>query len=232
MPPSPANLRTLRNPFLPTEPEPWTPAWVSEQVRGRMGRRSSLALGMFVAMALLAIVVLGGSGPKRNVMITTTPPGAAVEIDGHRIPDKTTPFELPIAPGDHSFEFFLDGHEERAVRRVVVAAGSKTLNPAPYVLKPLTRMLTVRSNPSGARIVIDGAEKSTTNGTVAVTPGRHMLELHLPGYQKFVKPVEVLQRKSTQVPAGLRAGPPSDGASGLPPSRPDRTSWSTGRTSR
>ena len=110
-----------------------------------------------------------------TLVVTTTPEGVPVIIDGQ--PRGVTPLSVELAPGSHELRL-----ETATGPRVIpfrVNSGStvsQTLE-LPKVA-PSTGFLSVRSEPAGARVTIDGSERGITPITIeGLTPGTHSVVL-------------------------------------------------------
>ncbi|WP_457631144.1 PEGA domain-containing protein [Oceanithermus sp.] len=64
---------------------------------------------------------------------------------------------------------------------------------------PTTGTLDVSSNPSGAKVYIDGAYRGRTPLTIGLNPGTHDVELRLPGYQTYRVRVQVRAGQTSRV---------------------------------
>jgi serine/threonine protein kinase len=78
---------------------------------------------------------------------------------------------------------------------------------ATYLRAPAPASLTLNSEPSGARVIIDGAEMAgvRTPGKVDVSPGRHTVAFRLDGYQSHVYSVDVVEGASKTLSPSLEA---------------------------
>jgi PEGA domain len=68
-------------------------------------------------------------------------------------------------------------------------------------------LLAVKSTPSGARIVLDGASIGATNATFNTYPGSHIVILEKPGYLTQTLSVEAMEGKTAEVAVVLRESP-------------------------
>ncbi len=152
-----------------------------------------LAIVLLSAAGGLAWVLTRPSAPVEPtgpgvIAITSTPPGAAIWIDGERRSDRTpsTIRELPVG-ATYSVKLTHEGyapHTERVELTEAAPASELTIT----LRRPSASdyaVIRVRTIPSGAQILLDGRDTgSTTPGTVAeVTPGvAHTLALALEGY--------------------------------------------------
>jgi hypothetical protein len=143
-------------------------------------------LGLFVALVGIAFLI--NLARKRNkapetaatveVQVATTPPGAAIKINGE---DKcTSPCSVSLAAGDYQVTAFLPGYEPGANGVTVPATG-----PAPAV------NLTLEASPQPMRVLAEGVDGGTVTlddqpaGTIQdgqflidnVKPGAHVLKV-------------------------------------------------------
>jgi hypothetical protein len=138
-----------------------------------------------IAAAILMLLTTGGAfaakrylSPSTNVVdgmmaVSTTPAGATVVIDGQQ--RGHTPLTVPVPPGDHVLQVGLDG-SSRTVR-VNVTPGAQ-LNEVIDLPKAVaaTGQLQIRTEPSGAKVLIDGQRRGTSPLTVdSLMPGVHMV---------------------------------------------------------
>ena len=132
--------------------------------RTRRGRR----MWLFACLVLtVAGVFFAG---QRNLLpaffqttgilkIDTNPQGALVFVDG--VQRAQTPAEISLDPGEHTVDIRLDG--ETRTLPVVIAAGTTA---SQYLELPkviaLTGELQISTEPSGARVSVDGQPRGTS----------------------------------------------------------------------
>jgi serine/threonine protein kinase len=107
--------------------------------------------------------------------INTNPQGAIVFVDG--VQRGQTPAQVPLDPGQHTVEIRADG-QTRTVP-VAITAGATV---SQYLELPKTKaqsgQLQVSSDPSGARVSVDGQPRGTSPLIVSdLTPGDHVVTL-------------------------------------------------------
>jgi PEGA domain len=83
-------------------------------------------------------------------------------------------------------------------------------------------ILAVKSMPSGARIVLDGASIGATDATFNTYPGLHTVILEKPGYLTQTVSVEAAEGKTAEVSVVLRESPPTAPTETLTSSPPTR----------
>ena len=110
-----------------------------------------------------------------TLAITTDPPGAMAIIDGQ--PSGTTPVTVMLPSGTHSVE--LRGAGEPRTLPVTITAGSQT---SQYIELPKAAVvvgeLSVRSEPAGATLIVDGLRRGVTPMVVSgLAPGEHLVVL-------------------------------------------------------
>jgi hypothetical protein len=141
---------------------------------------------MLLAVAAVALVAVGvgatlasrGTFTSKPVVsatgtlvITTNPVGAEAVVDGQ--PKGKTPLTLSLPAGTHMVE--LRGGGEPRTIPVTIAAGQQI---AQYIDLPTAPsavgQLQVRSEPAGARVVVDGTPRGTSPALVTnLSPGEH-----------------------------------------------------------
>jgi formylglycine-generating enzyme required for sulfatase activity len=113
------------------------------------------------------------------VCITSTPPGAAVQVDGTSI--GTTPLETEILAGTRTLNLALDGF--KPVRRQQEIAAGTTLTLEDFALQPADGRLALSSAPAGAAVTVDGEFQGKTPLTLTLASTvEHRLRLSKPGY--------------------------------------------------
>jgi uncharacterized repeat protein (TIGR01451 family) len=127
-----------------------------------------------------------------SISVTSTPVGAAINLDGTDT-GKTTPFTLDnVVPGDHTVVVSLTGYNPDTMT-VTVTAGTTVQADFQLVQIPVTGTLVVRSTPSGAAIAIDGIDTGNVTPSTfnAVGQGSHIVEVSLANYQVANKTIVV-----------------------------------------
>jgi hypothetical protein len=159
-------------------------------------KRPRLVVAAMAALCLIAVVQAflllrevdaGASGDAAapeagTVSVESTPAGATVSVEGRLLGE--TPLKFALDPGKYSIEVKNGGHARTL--SVAVAAGSSSNQHIIFgdegtAVPPTQGGLQITSQPSGARVTIDGAAVGVTPLTVsALRPGNHAVVLDGP----------------------------------------------------
>ncbi len=131
--------------------------------------------------------------------ISSNPIGADVYIDG--VPKGVTPLEIEVEPGRHILRLELEGYKPIEKEIEISAGESSKLN---FELKALPGVLVIDSEPSGAKVYIDGMLKDETPTEFEVEPGRHVLRLELEGYEPVEREIEISAGDSLELSFKLK----------------------------
>ena len=151
----------------------------------------------------LNVVLVPATG---KLTVNSNPSGAEVYIDGKKV--GTTPLRnYTIPEGIHEVAVRKAGYAERAYAISIKYGELKVLN---VTLSPEIGKLTVKSNPSGAEVYVDGKKVGTTPlENYTVTAGTHEITLIKDGYQNFTKTVTVKPGEKASITAALTPAKPS-----------------------
>jgi hypothetical protein len=143
-----------------------------------------------VAAAAVAILALAGGGALLSrsslssasaeapgtLTVSTNPAGVPVVIDGE--PRGVTPLTLELAPGRHELRLAANGGNARVIPLTITAGGTVSQSIELPTAGPQTGQLTVRTEPSGARVTVDGMAQGQAPLTLeGLTPGNHTVVL-------------------------------------------------------
>jgi len=136
--------------------------------------------------------------------VTSTPPGAQIEIDGVSQDYYVTPFNAPpMKPGSHVVHAQLAGFSPQT-RQVDVVAGQKVV--LDFQLTGEKAIYNISSSPSGAEVLIDGVVTGRTTPTqMMLTPGQHRVVLRLEGFLQAEVMTDAAAGQSINVSPGLKA---------------------------
>jgi hypothetical protein len=112
---------------------------------------------------------------RGTLAVSTNPVGIPVVVDGQ--PRGVTPLTLELPAGPHELKLAAEG--EARIIPLTIAAGSTVSHTIELVKTSLpTGQVSVRSEPSGARVMIDGVPMGTTPLTIdGLVPGTHTVAL-------------------------------------------------------
>ena len=145
----------------------------------RQHRIAVIAAAMVIAGSAVTLAAWSyfASEPIGTLIVNTNPSGVTVVIDGqHR---GSTPLTLDLSPGNHVLQIVSDGHVRKIP--VTIAEGRElaqfvelpTVAPA-----PTDGQLQVRSEPAGARVLIDGQYRGVAPLTIeGLSPGTHAVKV-------------------------------------------------------
>jgi len=131
------------------------------------------------------------------VSISTDPEVAAeVLVDGVVL--GTTPLvDAEIAPGVHQLEFKADRH--LAATRELDVAGASERQSLTATLTPDWAVVSLNTSPSGATVLVDGAEAGVTPAALEIMSGEHAIEVRLAGYNAWSSKVFVEANRPQQL---------------------------------
>jgi TolB-like protein len=143
--------------------------------------------------------------PQYRLTVQTDPPQATV-----RLPDVKTPYRpgVELAPGNYTVEVSQPGYDSQRVTVNIVnsdVAVPVKLVKSPEPVKPAQYRLTVRPDPSNARIRLLGIRTVYKPG-VELTPGSYTVEVSRPGYESQRVTVRIADSDVT-VPVALVKAP-------------------------
>lgn len=156
------------------EHEELTPIWRRPAVMAG-------ALALLIAVGAFAGIGYFMSGPSSTsaktgtLVITTNPTGAQAVVDG--VDRGVTPLRLDLSAGAHRLELKSAGGTRTVP--VLIAEGTQV---SQYIELPLPQsgvgQLSVRTEPPGARVTVDGVARGTSPTTVVdLTTGEHNVVL-------------------------------------------------------
>ncbi len=143
-------------------------------------------------------------GPA-SLTINSNPSGADVYINGDYKGE--TPLIVQVSPGTHQVKLTKQDYQDYTATITLNPAESKTLN---VELTPAFGYLTVKSNPSGAKVYVDGSYIGNTPlENYKLSTGQHSLKVTKQGYQDYTTTVTINPGKTTVVNAQLIPQPAS-----------------------
>ncbi len=193
--------------LLPKAHEPHTAAAPRPTAR-RVRSAQVVAAGVVLAAAAAVAFFVGrpmlAAKDGGVLRIESEPPGAAVTFNGAPL-DGVTPLSLPKSPaGTYSLVLSKEGFADLRTAVQVPAGGEQALaaftlsalaapptRPSPIeAAAPSTVQVSVRSEPAGAAVFVDGVEQAKTPATLSFEAGRPAtLRLEQAGYKSLVRTV-------------------------------------------
>ena len=176
-PPAPAaeKMRPVAQAAVRSEGSAWseTPWWRQKRIAVAAGVLVALlGGGAFVSRLYLPSAAAEAPG---TLVVSTNPAGVPVVIDGQ--PRGVTPLTLELAPGAHELRL-ATGAEPRIIPLTITAGSTVSQSIELPRTGPQTGQLMVRSEPSGARITVDGTPRGQAPLTLeGLTPGNHTVVL-------------------------------------------------------
>ena len=159
--------------------------------------------------------------PAARAAIFVEPPEAEVRIDGtliaaSRLPNLQLPvgryrLSIALAGYDSKEEQFSLQQGDNAPRRYVLTkspAGALPVKPGGAVVSPpvAAGRLSVRSDPEGATVILDGKAVGTTRyENNEAPPGRHEIVLRKPGYRDDSRAIDIEPQKLLELNVSLTA---------------------------
>jgi hypothetical protein len=164
-----------------------------------------LMYGLIAVVALLLAVVgwlatRDTSGAMREgegeLAVSSSPVGATVIVDGREV--GVTPATVRLPAGAHVLEVRVGNAEPRVIP-LTITAGVQTSQYIELRDVAKTGALSIRSDPSGARVLINGQPRGTTPATIANLPaGDHTVVLELRG-RKATETVRIAPGSTAQL---------------------------------
>jgi len=170
-------------------------------------KKSKLPLLALAGVILLLLAAVGwfatrntGGGGMRagegELAVQSRPQGARVVVDGKE--SGVTPTTIRLPAGPHVLEVQVGKSEPRVIP-LTITAGVQTSQYIELRDVSATGGLAIRSDPSGARITIDGQPRGTTPATIPnLSPGDHTVVLELGG-RKVSQAVKIAPGSTQQL---------------------------------
>ena len=170
-------------------------------------KKSKLPLLALAGVILLLLAAVGwfatrntGGGGMRagegELAVQSRPQGARVVVDGKE--SGVTPTTLRLPAGPHVLEVQVGKSEPRVIP-LTITAGVQTSQYIELRDVSATGGLAIRSDPSGARITIDGQPRGTTPATIPnLSPGDHTVVLEFGG-RKVSQAVKIAPGSTQQL---------------------------------
>ncbi len=136
-----------------------------------------------------------------SISIKSNPPKAKICLDSEEI--GTTPVTLKsIDIGQHEIEIMAEGYSTWIKAIDIKKGKNKKIN---VVLQKDTGSVIIKSEPSNAKVLIDGNEIGNTPVSLSdLKPGTHSVEIKMDGYESWSKSLEVIADKETVIATKLQ----------------------------
>jgi serine/threonine-protein kinase len=113
-----------------------------------------------------------------TVTLASDPAGAEVWLDGQGTGERT-PAEIEVSAGKHDIALKLTGHVDWTHELEIAPGRQVVLEPS---LKPMPATVVVRTEPAGAKVVVEGNDRGAAPVTVeGLAPGKHAISARMPG---------------------------------------------------
>jgi hypothetical protein len=187
-------------PEIPSPPAAYAAA--DEEATAKPNRMPLVLMAGVIALLIGAVIWLSGRSPaapragEGELVVESRPPGANVSIDGTK--RGVTPLTVKLKSGAHVLEVQIGKAEPRVIPLTIQA----NVQVAQYIEMQgvqATGSLEIKSEPSGARVTIDGQPRGTTPATIRELPaGDHAVVLELGG-RKVTQTVKVETGSTAQI---------------------------------
>lgn len=151
---------------------------------------------------ITVLAVLEPSAAFGSLVVTSSPPGALITVDGGM--GQQAPWTYSdLRAGSHIVRAFLSGYQPYLTIVNIPPGGTVTVAAS---LRPLSDVgaLQVKSSPGGADVYVDGFYSGSTATTVGnLAAGQHILQLRLAGYQEWIGTVQIPSNGVTVIDATL-----------------------------
>lgn len=145
-----------------------------------------------------------------SILVTSDISGAPIFLDGE--PRGTTPNVLEnVPPGQHAIELRPSGLPVHRETVLVIAGQRAAVNPQLRPAAPSNGSIRVISNVANTTVILDGEALGTAPvSRDNITPGEHVIEATLDGYQRISQPitVEAGQQRVIALQMQRQVGPP------------------------
>jgi hypothetical protein len=199
-------------PLLPPKVPPAAKFPPPPPARTSGGWKSALLLGVIagvlIAGAVLAVLVkrarVRRSTAAVAVRVVTTPPGAAIRVNGEA--KCNSDCSVPLPPGEYQVTAFLDGYQPSASNIKVTPAQPASvdikLEPQPQMLRILTDL------PQGQVVFDDQPPAELQDGQFVINnvqPGKHTVKVSSKGGAEASFPVEIAAAHQPAVDGAVTA---------------------------
>jgi formylglycine-generating enzyme required for sulfatase activity len=138
-----------------------------------------------------------------DVAITSTPPGAAVLVDGEAVAGQT-PLTTEILAGEREVSVQAEGY--KPARRTLAIEPGQSLTLEPFELEKIDGLLAVVTRPAGATVTVDGAFRGRSPVELELAPGRsYRIDLFKAGHERVGRSIRIASGEATRLDVALPA---------------------------
>lgn len=185
-------------PFIPSGPPESTALGTNSSEVTRI-KRFPVSIVMLILGIILAVGGQWYYSHSASLNISTTPPGANVEVNG--IERGVTPLSVShLTPGKQAVEISLKGH--RRVREQV-DVGFMHRQELQYTLKPRIGKLLLTLNPRDASVAIDGHVYGIVKSDLSLTAGNHKLSVAQKGFEAYTSEIVIEEERALELEVSL-----------------------------
>ena len=158
-------------------------------------------LRMLPVLLLLTWADLAAARSTGRVSVDAGLSGATIWVDGKR--KGKTPAVLDLRPGWHTIRIKKLGYLEVTER---VAVKARRLVKLTLNLLPFAGVLNIKSNISGAKVLVDGRSAGRTPLVKELAVGTRKIQVKAAGYRTYEKKIDSRPGKTYKITAKLRKG--------------------------
>ena len=161
-----------------------------------MNLRNTIAVICFFLVAVTLFIPYAAAEQSCTLSITSIPNEGIISIDGQQ--KGTPPLVLPLPCGNHTLEIIKNGYLPYRTA-VLLKEGEHRDIIANLRRLPDRGQVTIRSEPPGGDLYVDGKSRGVTPLTVDnLVPGRHEILLRKTGYEDYHDVISVTTDFSTE----------------------------------
>jgi hypothetical protein len=171
-------------------------------VRAGGSRMPLMIMAGVIALLIVIVIWMSGRNPgapkagEGELVVQSRPAGASVSVDGTK--RGVTPLTVSLKSGAHVLEVQIGKSEPRVIP-LTIQANVQTAQYIELQGVQATGSLAIKSEPSGARVSIDGQPRGTTPATIRELPaGDHSVVLEL-GNRKATQAVKIEAGSTAQL---------------------------------
>lgn len=159
--------------------------------------------GRFFKIMLATLAVRYPGSTTGTLKVTSSPPGAAIVLDGDEQDELTNATLSEIPPGYHTVSVEKEGYKNPGQQSIQIQTGVESK--VHFAFQQGSGTLSLESDPEGAEVLIDGVAHTALTPCVitGVPAGEHEITLRLSGYQEWKETIELVDQEIYEVEADL-----------------------------